>query len=72
MLSQTNEQALKACIEQALAGISLDELKEQTGSSSMAALQQSAKYRAATGHRYKPGWLADYDREFATDVEAQL
>ncbi len=68
MVSQTNEQALEAAIERALAGISRDELKEQTGSGDMAALQQSAKYRTATGHGYELGWSADYDRELAVDT----
>lgn len=68
MVSQTNEQALEACIERALAGISREALKEQTGSSYQVALKLSAQYLTDTGHGYQLGWSSDYDREFAVDA----
>jgi type I restriction enzyme R subunit len=68
MVSQTNEQALEACIEKALAGISREALVEQVGSSDVAQLQQSAQYLTDVGNGYQLGWSSDYDREFAVDT----
>ena len=48
MESQTNEQALEASIERALAGISREVLKEQAGSGDAVALKQSEQYRTET------------------------
>lgn len=68
MVSQTNEQALEACIERALAGISREDLKEGAVSDDMVALKQSVQYLTKTGHDYQLGWSSDYDREFAVDT----
>lgn len=68
MVSQTNEQALEACIERALAGISREELKEQAKTENMVALQHAAQYLTDSGHGYQLGWSADFDRELAIDT----
>lgn len=68
MVSQTNEQALEASIEKALAGISREALVQQVGSSDVVQLQQSAQYLTDTGEGYQLGWSSDYDREFAVDT----
>jgi type I restriction enzyme R subunit len=68
MVSQTNEQALEASIEKALAGISREALMQQVGSSDVAQLQQSAQYLTDVGNGYQLGWSSDYDREFAVDT----
>lgn len=52
MVSQTNEQALEATIERALAGISREELEVQTGSADSAALQQADQYHTNIGQGY--------------------
>ncbi len=69
MVSQTNEQALEATIERALAGISREALMEQVGGDQVAAKQaeQATQYRTETGHGYQLGWSTDFDREFAID-----
>ena len=67
MVSQTNEQALEALIEQVLCGISREVLKEEGGSDAVA-LQQSDQYRTEIGHGYQLGWTSDYDREFSIDT----
>lgn len=68
MVSQTNEQALEACIERAMTGISREELKEQAGTGDMVAFKASAHYSTNTGHGYQLGWSSDYNREFAVDT----
>ena len=61
MISKTNEQALEACIEQAL--ISGVHRKEN--------IESSAEAARAYSHNvsYEPGDPADFDREFAIDRE---
>lgn len=67
MPSQTNEQALEACIESALAGISRETLKEEAGSENEIRQKLSAHYASLKGHGYQLGWPSDFDREFAID-----
>lgn len=69
MPSQTNEQALEACIESALAGISREQLKDEVGSGDEVKLKAAAHYRTQIGHGYHLGWSSDFDREFAIDRE---
>ncbi len=68
MVSQTNEQALEACIERALAGISRESLQSPAGTPQAVALQPSAQYQVSSGHGYRLGWSEHYDREFAVDT----
>lgn len=68
MVSQTNEQALEACIERELVGISREELKEQAGSADQKVLKQSAQQLTDKGYGYRLGFSSDYDREFAVDT----
>ena len=61
MISKTNEQALEACIEQALiSGVHREEN-----------IEKSAEATRAYSHNvsYEPGDPADFDREFAIDRE---
>ena len=69
MPSQTNEQALEACIESALAGISREQLKDGLGSGEEVKLKAATQYRTETGHGYQLGWPSSFDREFAIDQE---
>ena len=61
MISKTNEQALEACIEQALVG----------GVHHKEDIESSAEAARAYSHNvsYEPGDPADFDREFAIDRE---
>jgi len=67
MVSKTNEQALEACIEKALAGINRDQLKEEAASEEEARQKATAFYGALKGNGYFLGWPSDFDREFAID-----
>lgn len=61
MVTKTNEQALEACIEKALTGISREQLKLE----GLGVAEGSEQYRG--GHLYWLGDPGDFDREFAVD-----
>ena len=61
MTSQTNEQALEACIEKALTGT----CKEERGREEVGEEEQGPIYGPRAG--YEAGFAADFDREFAID-----
>jgi type I restriction enzyme R subunit len=61
MVTQTNEQALEACIEKALTGTCREQLKLE----SMGVAEANEQYRG--GHLYWLGDSGDFDREFAID-----
>lgn len=65
--SQTNEQALEACIESALAGINREQLRGEVGDGEEVKLEASGRYSTQIGHGYQLGWSSDFDREFAID-----
>ncbi len=61
MVTQTNEQALEACIEKALTGTCREQLKLE----GLGVAEANARYRG--GHLYWLGESGDFDREFAVD-----
>ncbi|WP_275099300.1 hypothetical protein [Sedimenticola hydrogenitrophicus] len=67
MVSQTNEQALKATIEKALSGSSRETLKDQVGSGDAVAMAHAAEYRSETGHGSPLGWSSDFNRKFSVN-----
>ena len=67
MVSQTNEQALEATIERALAGIGCEELEVQAGNGDSAALQQADQYHTNIGQGCQLGWSSDNVRSYYRD-----
>jgi type I restriction enzyme R subunit len=61
MVTQTNEQALEACIEKALTGTCREQLKLE----GLGVAEANERYRG--GHLYWLGESGDFDREFAVD-----
>ncbi len=61
MVTQTNEQALEACIERALTGTSREQLKQD----GFVVTEAGAYYHG--GHGYRLAESADFDQEFAVD-----
>lgn len=61
MVTQTNEQALEACIEKALTGTFREQLKLE----GLGTAEANAQYRS--GHMYWLGESGDFDCEFAVD-----
>lgn len=61
MVTQTNEQALEACIEKVLTGTCREQLKLD----GLGVAEANAEYRS--GHQYWLGESGDFDREFAVD-----
>lgn len=61
MATQTNEQALEACIEKTLTGICREQLKLE----GLGIAEANEQYRG--GHLYWLGEAGDFDREFAVD-----
>lgn len=61
MVTQTNEQALEACIERALTG----NCREQVQEEGLGVAEATAQYRG--GHLYWMGESGDFDREYAVD-----
>lgn len=61
MVTQTNEQALEACIEKALTGTCREDLKVE----SQGIVEAFDQYRS--GHKYWLGESGDFDPEFAID-----
>jgi len=61
MVTKTNEQALEACIENALTGTCREQLKLE----GLGVAEANEQYRS--GHLYWLGDSGDFDREFAVD-----
>jgi len=69
MPSQTNEQALEACIERSLTGISREELQDEVSNEEEIKQKAAAHYGTLKGNGYQLGWPSDFDREFAIDTD---
>ena len=67
MVSQTNENALEACLEKALVGFSRDQL-DSGADREKQVIEAHSTYQNVQSHGYQMGWSSDFDPEFSLDT----